>query len=123
VLGVARLDGQLLLELRAVLPEILPLDRGTERVEMEGRDALFELLRELCPLAELLADDLDDDCLRPCLDAETGSAKITAARAITSASFCFNPDLFMIAPRRRGRPMCLPGATTIFYQSNGILSK
>jgi hypothetical protein len=77
--------------------EILPLEREVERVEMEGREPLFELLRELCLPAELLDDDLDDDCLRPCLDAETGSAKITATRVIMSTIFCIIPDFFIIA--------------------------
>ena len=64
---------------------------------MEGREPLFGLLRELCLLPELLDDDLDDDCLRPCLDAETGSARIIAARAIMSTIFCIIPDFFIIA--------------------------
>jgi hypothetical protein len=95
-LGEIRLEESILLELLVVPREILPLEREVGRVEMEGREALFELLRELCLLPELLDDDLEDDCLRPCLDAETGSAKIIATRAIMSTIFCIIPDFFII---------------------------
>jgi hypothetical protein len=95
-LGEIRLEESILLELLVVPREILPLEREVERVDMEGREALFELLRELCLLPELLDDDLEDDCLRPCLDAETGSAKIIATRAIMSTIFCIILDFFII---------------------------
>ena len=97
IFGDIRLSGSILLELLVVPREILPLDRKVERVEMEGREPLFELLRELCLPVELLDDDLDDDCLRPCLDAETGSARIIATRAIMSSIICIIPDFFTVA--------------------------
>jgi hypothetical protein len=93
VLGDIRLEGSMLLELLVVPREILLLKREVERLDMEGLEPLFELLRELCLLPELL----DDDCLRPCLDAETGSAKIIAARVIMSTIFCIIPDFFIVA--------------------------
>lgn len=73
---------------------------------MEERDdweTLFELLRELCLLPELLLelfdDDLDVDCLRLVLDANAGSTKITAASTNINTNFRFNPGSFIIKSR------------------------
>ena len=98
VLGVVRLPDSILLELLVVFGELLLL---TDRVDIEGRDgcvALFELLRELCLLPELLEEDREDDDLRLCLAAKTGSDKITAP-SIISTNFRLNPGSFMIKSR------------------------
>jgi hypothetical protein len=106
VLGVVRLGDSALLELLVVPREWLLLDREMDRIDMEERDdweTLFELLRELCLLPELLPelfdDDLDWDCLRLVLDAKAGSTKIIAANIIMNANFRFNPCSFMIKSR------------------------
>jgi len=69
---------------------------------MEERDdweTLFELLRELCLLPELLEDDRELDDLLLLLDAKTGSDKITAPSIIISTNFSLNPDFFIIKSR------------------------
>ncbi len=102
MLGVVWFLDPILLELLVVFRELLPPDREIDRLDIEGRDdwlALLELLRELCLLVELLEDDLDDDDLRPFLDANAGSAKITAPSIIISTNLRLNPNIFMIKPR------------------------
>jgi hypothetical protein len=78
------------------------LDRETDRLGIEDRDgweSLFEPLRELCLLPELLEDDRELDDLLLLLDAKTGSDKITAPSIIISTNFRLNPDSFMIKSR------------------------
>lgn len=103
MLGFVRFPISILVELLFVLLEILLFGRGIDLVDIEGRDdgdTLFELLRELCLLAEPLDDDLDVDDLRPCLDANTGSVKITATSTTTSIKFRLNLDFFIIKSRK-----------------------
>lgn len=93
----------ILLELLFAPRKLLLLDRGVDLVDIEGPDdgeILFELLRGLCLLVELLDEDLGVDGLRPCLDASTGSTKITAPHTITSIKFRLNLDFFIIKSRQ-----------------------
>lgn len=93
----------ILLELLLVPRKLLLLDRGIDLLDIEGRDdgeILFELPRGLCRLEELLDEDLGVDGLRPCLDASTGSVKITAPHIIKSIKFRLNLDFFIIKPRQ-----------------------
>jgi hypothetical protein len=97
-LGVCRLPGSILLELLFVPREILLFGLGVDLVDIEGR-VDDGLLRELCLLAELLDDDLDEDDLRPCLCANTGSVKITVPNIITNIKFRLNLNFFIIKSR------------------------
>ena len=60
---------------------------------------LFELLRELCLLPELLEDDRELDDLLLLLDAIKGSFKIIAPSTIMSINFRINPDSFIVESR------------------------
>jgi hypothetical protein len=103
VFGAVRFCGSILLGFLLVLSELL-LGRETDLLDMEGRDGgltLFELLRELDLLPELLEDDreLDLDDLPPLFDARTGSTRITTPSIIISTKFRLNPASFIIKSR------------------------
>jgi hypothetical protein len=101
VFGAVRFCGSILLGFLLVLSELL-LGREIERLDMEGRDGrltLFELLRELDLLPELLEDDLELDDLLPLLDARPGSTRITTPSIIISTKFRLNPASFIIKSR------------------------
>jgi len=101
VLGVILFCGSILLEL-LLIPRELLLDRETELLDIEGRDGwltLFELLRELDLLPELLDDDRELDDLPPLCDARTGSARITTPSIVISTKFRLNLDSLIIKSR------------------------